>query len=57
MFLQKQSILQKQNNKKSAWLESTLFSDSIDIKFVKFGCVDISYEFYKIKHLIEHFCF
>ena len=40
MFLQKQPILQKQNTKQRAWLDSILFPDSNDIKFVNFGRVE-----------------
>ena len=40
MFLQIQSIYQKQNIKQSAWLQSTCSADSIGIKFAKIGRVD-----------------
>ena len=41
MFLQIQPIFQKQNIKQKAWLQSTCSTDSIDIKFVKFGRVEL----------------
>ena len=41
MFLQFQPILQKQNIKQSAWLQSTCSTYSIDIKFAKFGRVEL----------------
>ena len=41
MFLQIQPIFQKQNIKQSAWLQSTCSAESIDIKFAKFGRVEL----------------
>ena len=41
MFQQIQPIFQKQNIKQSAWLQITCSADSIDIKFAKFGRVEL----------------
>src|SRR3954464_5411576 len=40
-FLQKQPFYQKKFTKQMAWLEITCLADSIDIKFPKFGRVDL----------------
>ena len=40
MFLQKQTFFQKLFTKQMAWLARACSTDSNDIKFAKFGCVD-----------------
>ena len=55
MFLQKQTFYQKLFTKQSAWFARACLADSIDIKFVKFGRVELKLWNLQNGHLIESF--